>query len=659
MPLVSLAKATYDYGRERILHGIDVAVEAGVKHALVGPNGAGKTTLLRAVAGELDLGRGQREATRGLKIGFLRQDAALGVSGRSERAVRDLVATTAFGRELELERELARLARELERAPAADHAALVERQGRLQTEFERLDGYTVGARLESALSGVGLRQEVWSQPPDRLSGGERRRAALAAVLLLRSDLLLLDEPTNHLDLESCEWLEDYLARYPGATVLVSHDRHFLDRLCTRTWQIERGRFAVYSGNYSFFDEQRRLRYQQQLAAWENQQAQIRQAEDYIARNIAGQKTRQAQSRRKQLAKLERIEKPPEEPGLLRFDLAPLRPSGATVLQAEGVCKRYGARTLVAGFDLLVVRGERIGIVGPNGCGKTTLLKLLAEIEVPDAGCVTRGLNVDLGLYDQELSGVAPHRTPLQELAAVAPDAAVQDLRSFLGAFGFDADLHDRTVGDLSGGQRSRLALLKLIRQGYNTLLLDEPTNHLDIRSRESLENALRDYAGTLIVVSHDRRFLDKLVSRLIVFPAETGAAAGQLEIALGNYADWVRRRALKEDSAAAGAVREPRGGRGSPPPRREPPDEAAERTAGRLSKNEQARRRSWIAEVEAEIAALEAQRDALVAEMGLPDLTAHRRLELGHRCAAIDADLAERLERWEQWSRELEAGGTS
>ncbi|MFO7653061.1 MAG: ABC-F family ATP-binding cassette domain-containing protein [Candidatus Krumholzibacteriia bacterium] len=676
MPLVALDSVTFDYGRERILYRVGVAVEPGVKYALVGPNGAGKTTLLAALAGELEV-EGRRDAATSLRIGFLRQAAALGEAAEGA-TVREAVAQVAFAAELALERDLEQIAAVLPAAAPAELARLVERQGKLQAEFERLDGYTMHARLEAALAGVGLPPATWSRRPGQLSGGERRRAALAAVLLRRSDLLLLDEPTNHLDLAACEWLEDHLDQNPGAAVLVSHDRHFLDRLCTRTWHLDRGRLQQYSGNYSFFDEQRQLRYQQELAAWENQQARIRQAEDYIARNIAGQKTRQAQSRRKQLEKLERVERPPAEPGLYRFRIEPMRASGATVLQADSISRAFAATPLFRDLDLLVVKGDRVGIIGPNGCGKTTLLRVLAGIDLPDTGRVIRGHNVDLGYYDQELASVSDLRTPLEELAAVDPVAPITELRGLLGAFGFEADAHERLVRDLSGGQRSRLALLKLVKQGYNTLLLDEPTNHLDVRSRESLEGALRSFDGTLVVISHDRRFLDKLVDRLLVFPGPDDLQpAGEVVQHLGNYQDWVRRRRAEAAAAAAATAAERRGG--AAPAGAAAGGRAAAPTGASgggtgggtggsaggvpaapdrrpLSKNEQARRRSLIADLEERVARLEDEHATALVVLSDPDTPSERRLALGRRCEELDAELSAALAQWEQLHREIEEG---
>ncbi len=655
MSLLTLTAAAFDFGREAILAGVDLSLHAATRYALVGPNGAGKTTLLEILAGERALQRGQRGLAGGVVIGYLRQTSYISAQRDDRATVREAVRQTAFAHELALQADLARVGRELaEAAGATAQSALIARQGRLQSEFERLDGYTIETRLEAALHGVGVPAVAWDGPVANLSGGERRRAALAAALLKRCDLLLLDEPTNHLDLGSCEWLEAHLLSRRQTAVVVSHDRWFLDRLAQRTLHLERGRLTDDSGNYSVFLQVSAERRRQELAAWQRQDDQIRQTEAFIRKNIAGQKTRQAQSRRKQLARVTRQERPPSAQPELRLDLRPLRPSGGTVLQAEGLAMGYGGRMLFANLDLLVVRGERIGILGPNGCGKTTLLRLLAGLETPAAGRVVRGHNVDLGYYDQHLQTVSDHLTVLGEMQAVDPAAPLVDLRSFLGAFGFGEDMVDRSVASLSGGERGRLALLRLIKQGFNTLLLDEPTNHLDIRSRESLEAALADFSGTLVMVSHDRRFLDRLVDRLVIFPDDLAAGAAP-RVFLGNYGDYERGRqrgtgpvgeAPAADAAAATRERAPRATAAG----------AEVRGGERLSKNEQARRRAWIAEVEGRIAALEEQEAAALREMSSPACDSERRRILARRSAEIAAELAAALAKWEQWSAELEGG---
>lgn len=648
MALVSLTNATFDYGREKILRGLNLALHPGVKCALVGANGAGKTTLLSAITGTLQLQDGIRSVMGSAQIRLLRQETSLEADGAAGGRLLETVAGSAFTRELELEQQLTQIAAELHGASADRQDALIKQQGHIQAEYERLDGYTVQSRLETALRGVGLRPETWDRPVEKLSGGERRRAALAAVLLSNADLLLLDEPTNHLDLDSCEWLENFLDQYPGAAVIVSHDRYFLDRVAKRTLHLDRGKLISYSGNYSFYDKQSALRYEQDLNAFDRQQVKIKITEDYIRRNIEGQKTKQAQARRKLLAKEEKLERPTTEPGLFRFQLLPVRPSGGTVLQTEHLSKGFGGQVLLDDYDMHVSRGERIGIVGPNGCGKSTLLKMMAGRVIPDTGRVVIGHNVDLGFYDQELSSVSDHNTVIAEIASVDPRASLGELRSFLGAFGFGEDLYDRQVGRLSGGERGRLALMRLIKEGHNTLLLDEPTNHLDIRSCESLEAALSKYTGTLVVVSHDRRFLNKIVEKLVVFPSAK-EADGEVKIFLGNYEDYSRQKAKEQ---AAGRTGERRKSVIKPVP-------SASTTGSDLtplSKNEQKRRQEWIDKAEATILELEDEMETVLADMVSPDLKNDRRLELGKRHSEIELELEKTMADWEQWSLEIEEG---
>ncbi len=649
MALLSLQDAYFDYGREKILRGVNVALHPGVKYALVGANGTGKTTLLAAMTGDLQLQGGVRQVMGSATIKMLRQETTIDPGAGATGLLLDAVAGSAFARERELEAQLAVVAADIAGAAPGEHDALVEQQGKLQAEFERLNGYSMQSRLETALRGVGLMPETWDRPVNQLSGGERRRAALATVLLGGADLLLLDEPTNHLDLESCEWLEGFLGVYPGAVVLVSHDRYFLDRVAKKTLHLDRGRLAGYSGNYSFFDEQSQLRYQQELNAWERQQGRIRQTEEYIRRNLEGQKTKQAQSRRKLLEKEDKLERPTTEPGLFRFHLNPVRASGGTAMETEGLTKGFEGKTLIKDLDLHISRGDRIGIIGPNGCGKSTLLKMLAGRIIPDTGRVVIGHNVDLGFYDQELTGVSDHNTVIAEMMSVDPVATLGEHRSFLGAFGFGSDLYDRQVSRLSGGERGRLSLLRLIKEGHNTLLLDEPTNHLDIRSRESLEAALDEYTGTMVVVSHDRRFLDKIVQKLIVFTRD-----GRIRVFAGNYADYLWK--LKQEQQDAAAVKEKTAAATN---HRKPVKQEAAPSGNRgvrLSKNEINRRRQKITEVEAAILNLEEAKEKALTEMGSPTLDNDRRRELARRLPEIDAELETAFADWEKWSLEIEQG---
>jgi len=655
MSIVSLQNASFDFGRERILHEANLSVFAGVKSALVGDNGAGKSTLLSLITGDLPLHGGARQVATRAVIRLLRQETTFDPGLAGGAALYDSVLGAAFAPELALEAELARVAAALEAAPPDAWEELVLRQGRLQAEYERLAGYGCRARLESALQGLGLPPDLWPRSLGSLSGGERRRAALASVLLAGGDLLLLDEPTNHLDLDACEWLEEFLLRLPCATILVSHDRFFLDRVATQTLHLSRGRLTTYSGNYTFFTRARGEQERAAQTAWSRQQERIRGTEDFIRRNLAGQKTKQAQSRRKLLAREERLERPPGDEETFAMRLVPRRESGGLTFEVEELSRGFGGRPLWAGLDLLVTRGDRLGIVGPNGCGKSTLLRLLAGLDLPDRGGVKVGHHVDLGYYDQHLRTVSDARTVLEEMAHADPGAAVGELRGFLAAFGFGPDAFDRPVGALSGGERGRLALMRLIKEGHNTLLLDEPTNHLDVRACEALEEALAGFAGTLIVVSHDRRFLDRVAQRLAVFvPDPTGAAGSRVELFAGSYAQWRERQA--ELAAARGG--EERGGGGARARGAEgaPADAsgASGAAATALSKNERTRRLRWIAEAEAEIGRLEGRRDDVMAELARPRLAPGRVRELSALLAETEAALAERLALWEQWGREIE-----
>lgn len=639
MSLVSLQSVNFDFGRETILREAGLALHPGEHCALVGANGAGKSTLLALLSGELEPLAGSVQRAGGVRIVQLKQETVAGAELPGE-TIFDAVAAEAFTEELRLEAELARLGAAIAGADPSEAEALSREQGERQAAYERLDGYGWRARLQATLSGLGLPEALWSSSPDELSGGERRRAALAAALLSGGDLLLLDEPTNHLDLEAREWLEDRIPKMGEALVVVSHDRHFLDRITTRTLHLSRGKLTSWSGNYSFYLRASAESRARDEAAWRRQSERIAKDEDFIARNIAGQKTKQAQSRRKKLEKVERLDRPEGADRTYRIRLEPERASGATVLEVVDLAKRWEGEPLFEGVDLLVARGERIGIIGPNGCGKSTLLKTISGQVLPDRGRVTLGHNVDLGYYDQHLTTVTDSRTVLEELASVWPGATLGELRSFAGAFGFGADMVDRGVGRLSGGERGRLSLMRLIREGHNTLLLDEPTNHLDMQAREALEEALQVFDGTLVVVSHDRRFLDRLCGRLVVFEA---GADGRLRtrVYLGNYSDYTAKRAEEKAAAVAEAPAKPRAEKRDKP------------KAEGLSKNEIRRREGLIAEAEAEIEALEGEKAELLEQLSAPDLDPDARLEVSRRFSEVEAALETRTAQWEAWVDEI------
>ena len=385
------------------------------------------------------------------------------------------------------------------------------------------------------LSGLGLDEESQTRPVAVLSGGEKTRVALARLLCGRPDLLLLDEPTNHLDIEATEWLEDFLTKYPGSVVVVSHDRYFLDRVVSEIVELEDRGLAHYKGTYSEYAPEKARREAQQRKRYEEQQAEIARIEDFIQRNIAGQKTKQAQSRRKRLAKTERLA-PPKGERHVRLHFRPERRGGNEVLVCEGLTKRYGDRTLFEDLTWMVRRGERMGIIGPNGTGKTTLLRLLLDHETPDAGTIRFGSEIHVGYYDQERLDLNVRHSVLEEVWAMDPRRPEGEMRTFLGAFLFSGDDVFKRIGSLSGGEQSRVSLCKLILSRANLLILDEPTNHLDIPSRMALEAALMHYEGTILTVSHDRYFLNRLVNRILFM------GMGKSRLYEGGYAYFERKR---------------------------------------------------------------------------------------------------------------------
>jgi len=637
MPLISLNGISFDYGRIPILRDVNLALERGERGAIVGRNGVGKTTLFRILTGELRADRGSVERPRRLRIAYLRQDVSLEGGASLFEAVR-----AAQGDAVELERAMEDLVASMEAAsPEGDeHDRLVHRYGELHNRYESLEGYTLDARVGAVLQGLGFREEDFRRSIRQLSGGEQRVAALASVLLQKADLLLLDEPTNHLDLAAIEWLEGHLLQEKSAILMVSHDRAFMNRLCRTTWHLKDARLRRYPGNYGKFEKLREERERLDTIAWQRQQEEIARLKDYIARNIAGQKTKQAQSRRKILGKMKILDKPSDERTLnLRLERA--RSGGKTVLAAEGLGKAYGGKRLFEGLDLHIGRGERIGMIGPNGAGKSTLIGILLGRVEADAGRIKLGKDVDPGFFDQHLDMVADANTVEEEFRHVNPRMTEGECRGQLARFGFLADDLDKKVRQLSGGERNRLSLLKLVYQKSNFLVLDEPTNHLDIPATESLEQALEAYDGTLLVVSHDRVFLDRVAERIIRIEG------GTVTDYPGNFTEFHAR----EGRRMQGTV-EPRKDPSAGAPRKAGPSGGGIR---RWSKNKLSRRRRELADLEGSLADAEREREEIEARLagGRLDETTVRDLAWKH--AELLETIARREARWEKWAEELEA----
>jgi ATP-binding cassette subfamily F protein 3 len=519
MIALSVKNLTKFYGATGVLNEVGFHVNDGDRVGIIGVNGAGKTTLLDILAGRGAPDAGERFVAPGLAIGYLRQNGNF----NSERTVYEEMLAI-FDDLIEAEREMEALTAEIARFSEAgeDAEALLRRYDRLSEEFKRRGGYAYRSEVSGILSSMAFPESVRAQRVSLLSGGERTRLALAALLLQKPDLLFLDEPTNHLDIGTLAWLEQYLGNYSGTVILVSHDRYFLDRIANRIFEIENGRLTVYEGNYSAFAEKKRALRQAERKALEMQRREIERQEEIVRkfRQHGTEKlAKRARSREKRLAHVAPPERVAREPDHFRMRFHRGYKSGNDVLFAEGLSKgfvREGARReLFARVDLELKSGEHVCMVGANGVGKSTLLKILNGALAPDGGLLQLGHNVMIGYYDQEQELLDDARSILDEMRASYGLSGDTELRNLLGRFLFTGDTVFRQVGSLSGGERARLSLLKLMLSGANFLLLDEPTNHLDIVSKEVFEEALRAFPGTALVVSHDRYFLNRIPSRIV------------------------------------------------------------------------------------------------------------------------------------------------
>ncbi|MFI5272359.1 MAG: ABC-F family ATP-binding cassette domain-containing protein [Ktedonobacterales bacterium] len=548
MSLAVINNLTKSYGAELIFSGVSFRVEPRERIGLVGPNGAGKTTLLRLLTGELRPDGGAVAVEHGVRVGYLPQIADF----HPERTLYQEMLSV-FAEVQHWERELHTLAARLgDAALMADgdaYNAALERYAELQERIEHADAYSIDARIRKVLDGLGFAREQQQQPSIHLSGGQQTRAALGKLLLQEPDLLLLDEPTNHLDLAALEWLEGYLTGWRGAVVVVSHDRYFLDRVTTRTIEINYQRAFEFPGNYSKYNGLRAEYMARWAKEYEAQQEMIARTEEFIRRYKAGQRAKEARGRQTRLDRLERVERPPEDDEL-HFKMSVLVESGATVLTSEKLVAGYtdGAGLRVRVPDLQVRRGDRIGFIGPNGGGKTTLLRTLIGELQPLEGRAPLGHNVQIGYYAQTHDTLDPHAAVLDEIRR-ASHLSEEGARTFLGRFLFTGDDVFKPVAALSGGERARVALAKLTLQGANFLILDEPTNHLDLPARQVLEAILASYDGTLIFVSHDRYFVDALATKLWVLDD------GAITTYDGNYSGYRSRSAQLASAAQAQATR--------------------------------------------------------------------------------------------------------
>jgi ATP-binding cassette subfamily F protein 3 len=526
------------YSGRALFEDVTWNVSAGDRVGLTGPNGAGKTTLLRLLTGEESPDDGSVTMPRGMTVGYLPQDGF----SHAGKTLRD-EALSAFEHVLRIGEEITELEERMSTVDPAspDHARILARYGECRDEWDRHGGFGIEARAEEVLLGLGFQPDELSRATDTFSGGWQMRIALAKLLLIRPNLLLLDEPTNHLDLEARNWLEDYLAAYPYGVVLVSHDRYFLDRVVNRITEIDRRKLVDYTGNYTRYLDVRAATLAELRARATRQAEEIDRMKRFVDRfRYQATKAKQVQSRVKMLEKIEVIEVPPERK-LMRLRLPEPERPGRVVVEIQGLRKSYGKTRVFDAAHLTIERGERLALVGPNGVGKSTLMRLLAGAEAPDSGAIKLGHKVATGYFSQDRYDLDETKTVLENMNDGAPVSMVPQLRNILGAFLFHGDDVDKKVKVLSGGEKSRLALARMLLKPANVLLLDEPTNHLDLDSKAILLEALQAYKGTIVFVSHDRHFLDQLATKV----AEAGN--GKIELHWGGYPDFLR---SKEPQAA-------------------------------------------------------------------------------------------------------------
>ncbi|MBQ6360487.1 MAG: ABC-F family ATP-binding cassette domain-containing protein [Lachnospiraceae bacterium] len=605
------------------------------KAAIVGSNGAGKTTLLRIIMGELSADAGEVVISRGKTIGYLSQHQGLSDDCSIYEEIRKAKADV-----LAMEDSIRALEQRMKGAEGAALSSMMEEYSRLNHEFELKDGYAARSEMTGVLKGMGFSEDEFDKRCGKLSGGQKTRVALAKLLLTRPDCILLDEPTNHLDISSIQWLEGYLRAYPGAVIVVAHDRYFLDRIADKVIEVDGGKVTEYKGNYSAYAALKKRQREDALKAYMNQRQMIRHQEEVIEklRSFNREKSiKRAESRQKMLDKVKRLDKPAGPADKMVLKLSAHEESGKDVLVIEGLSKAFGDHTLFSDVNIHIRRGERVAIIGDNGTGKTTLLKIITGLADADAGTLTLGSKVEIGYYDQEQQLLTDENTLFEEISDAYPNLTNTTIRNTLASFLFTGDDVFKPVSALSGGERGRLALCKLILSDYNFLILDEPTNHLDMPSKEVLENALSSYEGTLLYVSHDRYFVNQTCTRILELSGE------HFTEYLGNYDYYLEKKEnmAKPDAASAGKAAQPETA------------SAAGALDWKQQKEEQARKRKHendIKKTEASIEKLET-RSAEIDELLTQEevfTNVSRLMELNSEKEKLQEELMELMEKWEQ-----------
>jgi ATP-binding cassette subfamily F protein 3 len=642
--MIQLSSAGKRYGHKLLFEGADWLITSHDRVGLVGANGTGKSTLMKILAGLETLDYGSISTAKGISAGYLPQDG-LALSGRTVFDECMAVFSELRGLEQEME-DLTRRMSEID-ASSAEYAQVADRYHRIEHEFQTRDGYAIEAQVGTVLSGLGFRKEDWHRNTEEFSGGWQMRIALVKLLLQQPNLLLLDEPTNHLDLEARNWLEEYLTNYPNSFVLISHDRYFLDVTVNKIAEIWNKKITLYPGNYDKYLATKTQRLEQLEAAQRTQQERIEQLEVFINRfRYTATKAKQVQSRIKELEKIERIELPPEE-RTIHFSFPQPKASGRIVAEFAGVAKNYGEKNVFRDVSFMIERADRIALVGVNGAGKSTLIKLLAGDEPLTAGEYRLGHNVQSDYFAQDqYKELNPDARILDDLGALSPRSTETELRNLLGCFLFSADDVFKKIGVLSGGERNRYALLRMLLHPANFLLLDEPTNHLDMRAKDVLLEALSKYTGTVVFVSHDRYFIDRLATRVF----EVGE--GRVEVYPGNYEDYMWRKqggaeALQKTVAASHPSAQPTNGN-------HPPATQTDAKSKRLNPIKRKQMEDRLGEIEQEISDLEtAIADCETALQAFVSVEETQRLtqELSDHKTELQARMAE----WEQLGEALQA----
>ncbi|MEF9933876.1 MAG: ATP-binding cassette domain-containing protein [Clostridium sp.] len=640
MLALSLNKITKSYGVETILQNVSFTINENEKVGFVGKNGAGKTTLFKILTGELSPDSGDIFIPKDKKVGYLSQSLGLDESetvfNETMKVYDDILNIESRLRELEI-----LISNSATNPDSSEYNRLLKEYGRLQDEFEKRNGYGCESFAKGILVGLGISAEYLDTKIGLLSGGQKTRVALSKLLLQNPDVLLLDEPTNHLDLEAINFLEGFLKDYKGTVIIISHDRFFLDVITTKTYELTNGVVEEYRGNYSYYIKERRERYLQKLKDYEIQQKEIERLESMIDkfRSFNREKSiKQAESKEKMLDKIERIDKPTFDDKSSKINFQSKVKSGVDVLIIDELSKSYSDKKLFENISFMIRRSERVALIGENGRGKSTIFKILQGFVEPTSGEFKLGKNVEIGYYDQEQKELSSYKTVLDEVWDAYPYIGVKDIRTMLGSFLFTGDDVFKEVSLLSGGEKARLSLLKLMLSKPNFLLLDEPTNHLDILSREALEDALLEYDGTLFVISHDRYFLNKIINRILELDENT------ITEYLGNFQYYIDKKNALEDDLVVSTV-----GKTKTQVKEERKKLKSERDKVKKVKNE-------IRDIEKSIEKLEKENEALEAELCLEEVYSNPEtsLKVNTTLANNSSKIEELYAKWEILMEEVE-----